>query len=271
EAPRIHASWLGPNPKSRDFFAFQARFQLSCEGEESPLRREIEKRWPGMTHSLTASLREYPGFSVQSFDWELTEETSVEGLIEPLLDAIASMQRQAIDAASFEAWRRRAETDEIFLREKPHYYGIYRGDALAARGLAAVANELPALRALTLADVEASAPPLEGDPIRVSVLLPAPSSAETAPADPSEAHRWDRFVLSNGVQVLARSGPESEVLAAHLFIRDRSAREPEGRAGMAELLHTMLGTATTTRNAEALALELDRVGAQLTTADSPFV
>ena len=284
DAPRIRASWIGPDPKSRDFLAFQARFQLSCEGEESPLRRAIEEAWPGATQSLAVSLQEYPGFSIQSLDWVLTADVGVEGLVGRLNQAVASMQRRPLGQEPFEAWRRRVETEEIFLREKPHYYGIYRGDALAARGLAAVANELPALRALTLEDLDSTSLPLGGDPLRVSVLLPSPISAApgtSTAAESSEeagsrsslgaAHRWERFVLSNGIQVLARSGPESEVLAAHLFVRDRSAREPEGRAGMAELLHSMLGTATVTQSAEGLALELDRVGAQLTTADSPFV
>lgn len=295
--PTARLSWVGPDPKSRDFLEFRSKFHLLCEGEESPLRQSLEEAWPMATQSLEASLQEFPGFSIQSVEWTLAPEAAIESLSGAMERALVAMHRHAIDPDAFEAWKRRTETEEIFLREKPHYYGIYRGDALAARGLTAVANELPALRELTLKSLDSAPMPLDGDPIRVSVLLPpslpetatvvgagttsTPAAgatgpgAETSTGDAANSSHgvieWSRFVLGNGIPVLARSSPESEVLAVHLFVRDRSAREPEGRTGIAELLHSMLGHATTLRTADALSLELDRVGAQLTTADSPFV
>ncbi|MCA9729394.1 MAG: insulinase family protein, partial [Candidatus Eisenbacteria bacterium] len=273
-------SWVGPDPRSPEFLAFRGRFHLLCEGADAPLGGALRRAWPDAIQSVDASLTEYPGFTIQALELALTKDARLGDLLPRIRTGIAEARTVDPNArpARFEAWKRQTETDEIFLREKPHYYGIFRGEALAARGLEAIANELPALRLLTLTDVDAATPPLAGDPVRGSVLLPASveTDAADAPSDgaaapPAGDHAWERYVLSNGIPVLARSGPESEVLAVHLFVRGRSHREPTGEAGIAELLHTMLGTSTRNRSAEALGLALANIGAELKTADSPFV
>jgi len=61
------------------------------------------------------------------------------------------------------------------------------------------------------------------------------------------------------------------VTGFHVLVEDRTAREPEGREGIADLLHRMLPRGTALSDRTQLSARLERIGADLKTADSDFI
>lgn len=265
----VQWSWITEDPSLPDFNAFRARFETLCEGSESPLGRACLSRWSGQIEGYDAGLSEYPGFSVATVRIALSSAGAVSEVLEAFPGLLEAVRGAPADVARILAWKVSRETEELYLREKPHYYGIIRGDLVAARGLPGLVGYLPAVTALAESDVARTESPLPWPPDRISVLTPVPDGSAAAGAETASVQ--ERWALPNGAEVYALSGPDSPVLAVHLFVRDRAAREPQGRAGVAELLHSLLGTATRDRSAQDMSLALQSIGAELKTADSPEI
>ncbi|MDM7914028.1 MAG: pitrilysin family protein, partial [Candidatus Eisenbacteria bacterium] len=77
--------------------------------------------------------------------------------------------------------------------------------------------------------------------------------------------------LPNGAQLLVLSSPESPVLALHLFLKGRSAAEPAGMDGMAELLQRLLPAGSGGESPAPFSDRLRAIGAELKTADDPSI
>jgi zinc protease len=78
-----------------------------------------------------------------------------------------------------------------------------------------------------------------------------------------------RLVLPNGLTVLVSANPDSDVFAVHLVARGRTYCEPEGKAGMADLLHRLLAHGAGEWSRDELARQIDRSGIQLKLTDNP--
>ncbi|MCA9756255.1 MAG: insulinase family protein [Candidatus Eisenbacteria bacterium] len=331
DAPRVRMVWEASAPNTKEFLALEAAFQIRCEGDASPLAARAKEL--GATE-YSASLRIYPGMTLAEIDCSLEAGTDPDTFVAKFTEAARAVGQAAPDAAALGRWRVGRETEEVFLREKPHYYAVFRGDRIVARGLPAIASELWEIQSLP-ASALAGALPFGQAPIRVSVLYPAPQASEPVAAGSGDgphgmlemAHgtgasphgqtpsghgasgdkveagssgsagsagsagsphgsaqsedglattvtaaggaELGRWTLPNGLSVVSRSGPESSVFAAHLFIRGRAEREPV--PGAAELLHTLLGERTKSRNEVQLSEELAAIGAELKTHDAAFI
>jgi len=256
--------WVGPDPKSPEFLGFRARVEILGEGESSPVAARLTEAMGDPPTSYSCRIEEFPGFSLVRIEVELPPGRDPRAWESALQDALSRVQLTPQDRGGLDAWRVSQETDEEYLREKPHYYGILRGESLVARGLAATVGELDALRSLRPEQVPLA--PLPWPPTRRARVFPA--GEEPVSTSDAETVEWD---LPNGAHVVVRSSPESPVLAAHLFVRDRAEREGVDHAGQAELVHSLLGRATRTVNASALRLALDEIGARIQTCDDPSI
>ncbi|MEZ4650607.1 MAG: insulinase family protein [Candidatus Eisenbacteria bacterium] len=309
EQPRVRVVWEASAPNTKEFLALEAAFELRCQGDASPLA--VRAKELGAS-DYSASLRIYPGLTLAEIDCSLEPGTDPDAFIVAIEGAARLLGQTAPDAAALDRWKVGRETEEVFLREKPHYYAVFRGDRIVARGLPAIASELSEIQEIP-AKALAGVLPFGQAPVRVSVLYPAPRTPEAAAASAADgphgmlemAHgtgasphgqasmghgaegamsgdpsvdesmgagagpEFGRWTLPNGLSVVSRSGPESSVFAAHLFIRGRAEREPV--PGAAELLHSLLGERTKSRNEAQLSEELAAIGAELKTADLAFI
>ncbi len=80
-----------------------------------------------------------------------------------------------------------------------------------------------------------------------------------------------RVQLNNGLTIHIDSNSDSKMFAIHLLAKHRAWSEPHGKEGIADLLHSLLGTGTATLNREAFEEELSRIGATLKTRDSDAI
>jgi len=82
---------------------------------------------------------------------------------------------------------------------------------------------------------------------------------------------YHREVLSNGLTVLIKSGTGSEVFAINVLGKNRSANEPEDKAGITDFVNRCLEKGTESRDASRLASDLAAIGANLTLYDNPWI
>lgn len=88
--------------------------------------------------------------------------------------------------------------------------------------------------------------------------IPAPG-----PVQPMVFPRVERGSLENGLGVLTAPHGTMPVVTAELVIDAGAAGDPARKAGLAHLVVNALETGTTTRNADEIAWELERLGVEL--------
>lgn len=270
EAVTLQWVWDGHPPALPGFHPFRALVEAQIAGVTSKLGTAIQAALGDSLVAYMGELAEYPMRSLVRIRVDLTPGTDVEASIRQ----IEALQRTVAPSRPTEAelgvWRNRQEADEEFLREKPHYYGILRGEALAARELPAMAHCLEEMRRVTGAEVGMLTSPLSLPALRLSVVRPLPPAPPVADGG-SSPRRVERMTLRNGLEAIVIQSGESEVFAAHLFVRDRSAREPRGKAGIAELLHLLLEEGPADQTLEQFGHRLDELGAEWKSADDPRI
>ena len=198
-----------------------------------------------------------------------------------------------------ERFRVSERTTAIYDAEKLHHYGLLQAEALARGGwktteaLRAAADRLDPETIVSgfarLVDTKRrlSAAILPGAPdygekdlaVEVKNEIPLADRERLAgltggfallraPATRPEAGTGNRreeadTVLANGLEIRVLSNDDSEVFALHLLAKNRSAQEPEGRGGIADLLHRLLDRGTLHADAEAQTAALERIGAEV--------
>ncbi len=267
--PTLRYSWVGPQPASPEFLAYEAAVEALGGADSSPIPALAQEVGAA---SASTRLSLFPGMSLLQMDVGLPLGTDAEAFHASFLAQLPSVA--PVTAEQLSSWKIGRETGEVFLREKPHYYGIFQGERIVARGLPAFAAELTEIRDMKIGSVPSPATIFATAPVRVSILTPPSLSREARAAIAADTEgtatpNIEEFQLSNGMHVMTRTGAESPVLAAHVFVRGRSDREPV--PGAAELLHSLLDGPTKKRSAEEMSSALSAIGAELKTHDSAFI
>ena len=107
----------------------------------------------------------------------------------------------------------------------------------------------------------APAPPPSREPWRNEVPKPGPTPKATLPAARS-------FLLPNGLTVYWIESHALPIVAGQLVVRSGSAADPAGLPGLAAFTAAMLDEGTKTRDALAIAAQLEGLGANLTTGSN---
>jgi zinc protease len=170
--------------------------------------------------------------------------------------------------------------------QRLHYTAVLSGDAFAtARGSLLEALEPPAVapaavraaaRALLTSARERTRAAWAGPsgPPAAEPLPPAAALADAGVFASAAAPGPDGsrvITLRNGLQVGVLEEPGGAVFGLHLLVADRSLREPQGQAGVADLAHRLLGEGTALSPGEGLARRLARAGLEAKTADNPAI
>jgi zinc protease len=75
--------------------------------------------------------------------------------------------------------------------------------------------------------------------------------------------------LDNGLTLIAKCSPQSEVTAVHVLVRHRIRCEPEGRNGIGYVAQLMLTGGTRNRSADRIALDIADIAARVKVVDDP--
>ncbi len=271
EGNTIVMEWTspGPDPARRDFIPYECLVELLSGTEAAPLNQTLKERYPGKILSSGGSIEIIPGRSYLHYRVEADRSIDYRELSETVLELLRTPPvSPSVDAV--EAWKVSRETEEYFLREKPHYYAILRGERIAVQGIEGIVDFQARLRTVTPATVSQARFGIDDNAYRLAVAVPQTSSV---PGDsiPAETTEIKRATLSNGAEILILSSPESPVLAFHLFLKGRSAAEPIGMDGAVELMQRLMASRTSASDPATLERKIRAIGAELKMADNPYI
>lgn len=279
-----------PAPGPLDPLGSAAPSLAAVLGSESgPLRRALD---PAVVASVGASYVPRPGGSVLSIRLDLVQgAATTDVVLRQLLDLLDGLARASCAPPGFEPESiarvtRSERASDLLLTQRIHYFGMTWAPVLAACGedlfplLAPSAHrDVAPGSVMELARNVFAATAAKGrvaivgpdqvsrGPIPISREGAVPIPCPEAPARSVVGAEVDR-VLPNGLRVLAAREPGGQITAIHLLVRDRAACEPAGREGIADVLHRMLPLGTRLSDRPSFAARLERLGAELKTADS---
>lgn len=236
---------------------------------------------------------------------ELPDDTDINAAIQSIiLDLREIPKRLKSSSEDIAGIKTQIKTDEIFLRERMHYYGMSRADLLANMGYQFMESYLNNIERVTLKDLKKAARKYlsigstlfsrrTGRSTNITyvatVVEPMPkkkeegdlmSRADTTPKDlkPSEpaekslkATIINKEILPNGLTLITNQNNDSEVFACHVLFKDRAFHEPDGKTGIADFLHRLLLKGTTHSQETGLKKALSSIGAHLTVTDDPYI
>jgi predicted Zn-dependent peptidase len=251
-----------------DFLAYECLVELALGDDASPANRALRERFTGKILAASGWIEMIPSGSFLRYRVEAdatAEWTEIAAAVPEILRAPGIMP----GAEEINAWKTARETDEFFLREKPHFYAIYRGERIAAQGIEGILTLPHQLGQLSPTDLHHVSLGIDGNSYRLAVVLPATGSV--AADSISSPGATTTTQLDNGTELLVLSSPESPVLALHLFLRGRAEAEPAGMDGAVELLHRLMTVRTAVSDPQTLQRKIRSIGAQLKAADNPFI
>jgi predicted Zn-dependent peptidase len=258
--------------------------------ETGPLRQAV----PGDQASrVSAGYVPRPVGSALSVRADLLPGVDPGAVAQRLVGALAATGQRGLDQPGFgpvEVMRASAaaRSGSLLMGQRLHYLGMMVADTLGACGGSVAPllraeerverspEQVAATTAKLFADLAQRArvvviDPEAGETTTVPLAEPAAVTAAQAPQPTgSTAADLDR-TLDNGMRVLVTREPGTQVTGFHVLVRDRSAREPEGKVGITDLLHRMLPRGTRLSDRAQLDARLERLGAELKTADSDFI
>ncbi|RMG48553.1 MAG: insulinase family protein [Acidobacteria bacterium] len=276
----LRAAFPAPDAGDPDAEAFDLLVRLAGSGEGSPLVRNLVRSDPAAAFDAALSYSTVGGRGVLELDATLTGRVPAAEVIRRARRALAEAAAPGLlDLESLRALRESRLTTRATLDEQVHYYAMFSAPALLHASAADLEASAARLAAVTPEEIAAVARRYLGRREALAVVsgpgeepgtveefaVPAPEW----PAPPEAGPRT--LVLPNGLTVSIRPNPDSAVFAVHLLARNRSALEPPGRPGLAELLHGLLRAGTASLDALELDRALDLAGAQLKLRDDPRI
>lgn len=241
---------------------------------------------------------------------EFDDELGPEEAEKAILAELEKLLGEGPSPDEVDRFRTSTKTGEIFLAEKPHMYGMMKAPAFARNGYGEVEGYLDALDRLEPDHLTGNLNRAINRGLRFVVAClpgePDYTDKDMETVVPGEIAVWERkggdpatgggeavavirtpkedggaagesrsavfdTTLANGMRLRVESNDDSPVFAIHLLARHRSWQEPEGQAGIADLLHRSLlkGAGDLDGNGQNAALE--RIGAQAKVCDASFI
>jgi predicted Zn-dependent peptidase len=188
-------------------------------------------------------------------------EQAQDEMLAPLRALLEEMTATPATEEEVAAVKERLRADELFLREKIHFFIIQRHNELWTCGPTYALGRRERLGGVTAEAVRTLAEKLCDPAALGEVLIVAPSSGEpqvrTETADTTAA----------GAAMRIRTEPESPLFGLHILFRDRSLWEQGELNGAVELLHRLVAAGPDTIDT---GLRWAALGAQVTFCDNPY-
>lgn len=239
----------------------------------SPLNKRLLGGDDPLATSASASLETQDEFSALKISVTTADPAKSDAIVHELEGILADLPKLAVSDEDLSAIVTRLRVEEMFLREKLHYYAIMRAPMLVTTGYEFVDDMPNQLAKLTMADIRsAAAKYLTGKDYVVTMVKPKPSdSAMAEKPERIERTKYAKRQLANGVTAIVKSNPDSRVFAINVLGKNRAAIEPADLVGISDFVNRMLVSGTETRTADDISRELTSIGAELTTNDNPYI
>jgi len=303
-AGRVRMVWNAPGPGDPKLLPSEIACELQLTGDGSPLAAALEEAFPGRILRCSGSLETGAGFGRLIVDVEFDGTLEAEAVASRLQQAIT--QLPAPTGERLEAWKIAGRASQIFAQQRSYMFAPLFSEEIVRYGLAALERRLETRAAIRIEDVRSAASSLGSGPAWTILITPrhpvaAGSSApvmkmgpggmppgmgramagrarEGVPAPPVvETERSPLpypvtdTTTAGGSRLLVIAPPPDGSLSIYLLIEGRNYLEPDGKAGITELLHDILGAGPRGMSDAEFQVALERIGGSLQTADRGFI
>jgi len=287
EAGRLYLNAAFPAPAEGDPDA--AAFGLMIEllgGGSSTLEQTLKGGDAPAVFDYSLSHDTTGGLGTLNFSATLTGESSPEEVIKRAVESIVRTVRGGeIDPVDLRVLREERLTDDATLEEQVHYYAMFRAPRLLQASTSQLADEDARREAVdidtferlvdrflvpTRAVMTVSGPEEKDGAVTTIAFAQDEHGVPATDTDSSTASAGDEtVVLPNGLTLSVRTEPGEPVFAVHVIARNRSAMEPDERAGLADLVHHLMLRGTLARDGASLDEEIRGIGARVKFHDNP--
>lgn len=254
-----------------DYYAFYILDDLLNDESLSPLYAALRTGENPLAQSLNTSIYTQKDFT----HFTVSVNCDDPGKVDQIISTLNNTMQQTLanwqpEQASLDAIVVSEKTNEIYLREKLHYYGFMVAPLMVAAGYDFIDHFTANLAKVKAADVARVAKKYFQQYDYVATVVTP--KTESGGMEKTEIHsQYLDKTLPNGLEVIVKSNPYSEVEGFMVLGKDRSACEPAGKEGITDFVNRMLDKGTTKYNKEELSHQLQSIGANLTVSDNPYI
>ncbi len=307
----INFSIAAPHYSSSEYFAMDLLAQYLNIDDVSPLMVALKGGATPLATEASVSLVPYEEFSRLEISALTDKPENRDSIVAVILNQLAAIPTHEPNAKSIAGIKTTVRADDIYNAAKLHYYGFMISPYIMTAGWDFVQNYAANMSKVEWSDCVAAAeqwlaspqyiatvvrpvddsgePPYE--PITMSadeviayfdsttipqydleagpkMVFPSTDSISFTLVDKAQYHRE---VLPNGLTVIVKTAPDNEVFAMMVLGKNRTANEPEGKAGITDFVNRCIEKGTTARSARQLSDDLGAIGAQVTLYDNPWI
>lgn len=255
------------------YYAMTILAEILNERAMSPLKRNLTGGDTPLATDVSTSLETQQEFCALHVSVTADSSADADAIVTAVDNTLRGLATLGVSPEDIQSIVTRLRVEDIFLREKLHYYAIMKAPMLVVTGYDFM-DELPDnLARVTLDDIHAAAAQyLNADNYVATIVTPKPADTEHAESSSGGARsEYAKRTLSNGLSAIVKSNPDSRVFAINILGKDRAASEPEGLVGISDFVNRMLTSGTDTRSADDISRALTAIGAELTTNDNPYI
>ncbi len=256
------------------YFPLTLLTEILNERALSPLQKALTEGENPLATSATASLESQEEFSALRLSITSGDASKADTIITVIDRVMHDLPSLNVPPEDLQAIVTRLKVEDLFLREKLHYYALMKAPMMVVTGYQFM-DELPdRLGRVKLGELrQTAARYLGGENYVATIVTPKQAAAfdsASGVAKPKLAS-YAKRTLANGMTAIVKSNPDSRVFAINILGKGRAACEPEELTGISDFVNRMLQSGTETRTADQISRTLTSIGADLATNDNPYI
>lgn len=259
---------FGPGPFEEDYYAFSAAVPM--------LNKHLMDTFSGANaegvSDVNCGYSVYRGVSVVKISASLSAATDAKSAVNRIMRAMNAFASGEITSVQLQQAKLKVKAEEVFSKEKIHYYVFGKVPYIAVGAWDAMQNYVKKTDMLTTTDVNAVMRKYFYKPkyTATAVILPVKKTTfiKTDPDLKTDSAVFFKTAFENGLTIIYKKVHASDIFSMHVLVKNRSMNEPEGKDGIADFLNRAVAN---TGGADSTQAKLEAIGAESQFVDNPYI
>lgn len=157
EVTKIHIAFPAPRFNQPGFYAMEMLAQILDSGEGSPLYKALIEGDDPLVTKMSVYLETNSDFSLLHFDASTNSPEKVERIVALTTGFLSNLENHPFDDKKLKRIVVKNKTEQIFLEEKLHYFGILQAPMLVNFGYDYISDYVDNLKRVTIGNIQRAA------------------------------------------------------------------------------------------------------------------
>lgn len=266
----LNLSFKAPHFSDPDYFAFDLLTRILSSGETSPLYQALTQGKEPLIIDLSTSLETQKEFSALNISILTDSPQKIEKILAITTQTLKNLTSKKNDPVTVKNTITSTKADLYYQEERLYLYGMTIAPILVNCGYDFLESYIPNLEKVTSEKIQKVAQKYFSEPKYIATAVVPKVEKKESTASSSQS-KYVKEILPNGLEVIIRSNPDSRVFALNVLGKNRTASEPDGKAGIVNFINSMLVKGTAKRTPEGISQDLASIGGQLKLVDDPNI